>query len=83
VVKHRLKALGLDQKDPATAAQGHRTLHFTIAGAKEGSSSTSRTDIYEKWAGSETPERRAFETGRPAAAGRLRKKIAEAPTGPG
>ena len=39
VVKHRLKALGLDQKDPATAAQGHRTLHFTIAGAKEGSSS--------------------------------------------
>ena len=75
VIRHRLKELGLDQKDLAAAAQVTESYISQLLARKKAPPAPGRTDIYEKIGKFlKASGRGTFETGGAAASGRLKEE---------
>ena len=49
VIRHRLRELGVEQRDLATAAQVTESYISQVLNGKKAPPAPNRTDIYEKW----------------------------------
>ena len=80
LIRHRLKELGLEQKDLAAAAQVTESYISQLLARKKAPPAPGRTDIYEKIGKIlKLPSGELSRAGRDAAQEELRKRVAELP----